>query len=194
MVTGESAEATETKGGLKWTDKPLLVFVCDEGGGCETFDKIESIVLKDEKVALGMKAFRTVKMAPELLEDEPMMADTGKTLPRMVFLDPVKNKRTVLEAKKVKASSLYKAMKKVAASFYKENLDKVVKTHLKILTEQDKISNESRTLTDKKQRLAEKKDKAKLKKIEAELAELKEQKSELAKKKQELWNLTPKAA
>ncbi len=149
-------------------------------------------MLKDEKVALGMKAFRTVKMAPDHVELEPMIAEKGKTTPRMVFVEPTKMKVSVLEAKKIKAGALYKQMKKVASVFYKEKLDKVVKTHLKILTEQDKMANEERNLNEKKGRLDDN-DNAKAKKIEKELAELREAKSELRKKKTELWKLTPKS-
>ena len=166
------------------------MFVCDEGGGCESLEKIEDIVLKDEKVALGMKAFRTVRMHPDHAAEEPLIAGEGSTVPRMVFVEPTKMKVTVLEEKKIKASALYSSMKRVAAVFYKEKLDKVVKSHLKILGEQDKLANEERNLASRKERLEG--DDAKAKALEEELAALQAEKAELRRKKLEIWKLTPK--
>ncbi|MDJ0520480.1 MAG: hypothetical protein QNJ90_00240 [Planctomycetota bacterium] len=198
VVTGDKAGEAESSSELtlKWGDQPVLVYVCDEAAGCEGFDKIEEVVLKDEKVALGMKAFKTVKMHPDDAGLDPVLKDQGKTVPRMMLVDPTKMKVTVIEAKKVKASSLYKAMKKVAGKVYKEKLDKVVKTHLKLLTEQDQLANAEKVLSEKVSRLGGEEGK----KAEKELAEVKKEHTEvkaelkaLAKKTADLWKLTPKA-
>lgn len=188
----EGAEATASREpALKWTDKPMLIYVCDEGSGCEDFDKIEEIVLKDEKVALGMKAFRTLKMHPDDVSADPLLKDHGKGVPRMIFLEPNKMKFQVLEPKKIKSSALYKAMKKTAKGFWKESLEKVVKSHLKLMTEQDKLANEIKTLADKKDRLDEDDDQ-KAKAIAEEIEEVEGQRAELRTKKVDLWKLTPR--
>ena len=194
VVTGDAAEETEEASDesvLRWTDKPLIVYVCDEAEGCEDFDKLEEVVLKDEKVALGMKAFRTVKMHPDDAAEDALLEGLGKDVPRMVLIEPVKMKTKVLEPKKLKTSTLFKAMKSIAGKFYKENLDKVVKKHLKLLTEQDKLANEEKVLNEQKSRLEED-EKAKAKKIEKRLAELAKEKAELLSNKAENWKLTPK--
>ena len=70
VVTSDSAEAGEpTELALKWGEKPVVVYVCDEAAGCEGFDKLEEVVLKDEKVALGMKG--SFNEAGEALFDPP---------------------------------------------------------------------------------------------------------------------------
>ena len=113
----------------------------------------------------------------------------------MIFVEPAKMKVRVLEEKKLKVSQLFSTMKKTANGFWKEKLTKVVKTHQKLLLEQDKLANEHKTLQDKKSRLDE--DDAgssKAKKIDKELAELETRKQELREEKAALWKLTPKSA
>lgn len=152
-------------------------------------------MLKDEKVALGMKGFKTVKMHPDHAELDPLLKGEGKAVPRMLIVDPTKMKVSVLEKGKLKASSLYSAMKKVSGKVYKEKLDKVVKSHLKLLTEQDQLVNAKKVLDQKAGRLAGEDGK----RAEKELAEVKKEAEEVAKelaeikkKVKELWSLTPK--
>ena len=152
-------------------------------------------MLKDEKLALGMKAFRTVKMHPDMIAEEPLLKDKGKEVPRMLVVDPLKLKVTVLEKKKLKTSSLYSAMKKVAGKVYKEKLDKVVKAHLKLLTEQDQLANAEKVLADKISRLSGeegKKAEKDLAEAKTEREEVKTQLKELAQKQKDMWKLTPK--
>ncbi len=192
VVTGEDATEDEASDDaqLKWSDKPILVFVCDETEVCEGIDKINDIILKDEKIALGMRAFRTVKMDPEQVEADAILTGHGKDVPRMLLVDPVKTKVTVVEKSKLKASGLFSAMKKVSGKFWKEKLDKVVKDHLKMLTEQDKLANAEKTLADKEARAAD--DEKKLEKVKKERADVRAELDELAKAQRELWKLTPK--
>ena len=195
-MTGDSATETEATSELTltWGDRPVVVYVCDEAAGCEGFDKLEEVVLKDEKVALGMKAFKTVKMHPDHAALDPVLAGQGKDVPRMLIVDPTKMKVTVLEKGKLKASGLFSAMKKVSSKVYEENLDKLVKSHLKLLTEQDQLANAEKVIADKVARLSGEGEKA-----ERELAELKKEQAQvredlqaMAKKQKELWTLTPK--
>ena len=193
VVSGDAADSeASSEPTLRWSDKPILVYVCDEAGGCEQFDKIEEIVLKDEKVALGMKAFRTLKMHPDNVDADPLLKDHGKGVPRMIFIEPTKMKFHVLEPKKVKARSLFSAMKRTAKGYWKESLDKVVKSHLKLMVKQDKLANQIKTLHDQKGRLEEK-DTRKAKDIAAEIAEVEAERKELREEKTQLWKLTKKA-
>lgn len=196
VVTGESeTPSTPAEIALRWGDKPVIVYVCDEAAGCEGFDKLEEVVLKDEKVALGMKAFRTVKMHPDHAEADPVTKGQGTDVPRMLLIEPTGLKVTALDKGKLKASNLYGEMKKVAGKVYKEKLDKVVKTHLKLLTKQDQLANAEKTLVAKEARLAAEEDKG----AEKELAKVKEEREalqkeikELAEEQKTLWALTIK--
>lgn len=198
VVTGESAsEATEEAPAspLRWTDKPIIIYVCDEAAGCEGFDKLEEVTLKDEKVALGMKAFRRVKMHPDDVEKDSVLQGEGREVPRMIVVEPESLKLTVLEGSKLKASKLFSTMKTVAGKVFKEKLDKLVDEHLKILTEQDQIVNAQKVINDKLGRLRGENGKDRdIAELEEEGKELNEQMADLSKKQKDLWTLTPKKA
>ena len=199
VVTGEGETNTKKVESdtltLKWGDKPVVVYVCDEAAGCEGFDKLEEVVLKDEKVALGMKGFKTVKMHPDPRRRRPAARRQGQDRPAHDDRRPDQDEGQRLEKGKLKASTLFSAMKKASGKVYKEKLDKVVKTHLKLLNEQDKLTNAKKVLDQKAGRLSGEDGK----KAEKELAEVKKESEEVAKeladlkkKVKELWTLTPK--
>ena len=177
--------------------KPVVVFVADPTASMADFEKIQEIVFKNEKIGLAMKAFAAVRIAPENAEEDLILGGHGKTVPRVLVVDPVKERVKVIEEKKIKVSSVYKAMKGVAGKFYKEKLDKLVKGHLKILNERDKLHNEEKVLRENEERLADEKGaKAEkdMKKIKGELEEVRTAIKELDDKQTELWTLTPKKA
>lgn len=193
VVTGEETEEVieeEAEAVLAYADKPILVYVCDDTTTCEDSEKFETIVLADEKCALGVRAFHCFKMTPAQVDEDPILDGAGKTVPRVLLVDPLKVKVKSLETKDLKASKLFKTMKSVAGKFWKEKLDKVVKDHLKMLTEQDQLANAEKTLAEKEARVAE--DKKKLEEVKEERKEIREQLAEIAKAQAELWKLTPK--
>ena len=183
VVTGENADEVDSESAepkLRWNDKPILVYVCDDTAQCADSEKFEEIVLADEKVALGVRAFRTIRMNPSQVDADAILADNGKTTPRVLLVDPVKVKVKVLETKDLKASKLFKAMKSTSNKFWKEKLDKVVKEHMSLLTEQDQLANAEKTLADKASRAAD--DEKKLKKVKEEQDEVRAQLKEIAEK------------
>jgi hypothetical protein len=205
VVTGDEAKETSTDepatSALLWTDRPILVYVCDDSIGCEAVDKVDGLILKDEKVALGTKAFRTVRMHPDHAAKDPLLAGAGSEMPRMLLVDPGAGREgdekvTVLEKGKLKTSALYDAMEKVANGFWNEKLDKVVKAHLDVLKDQDQLANAEKVLSEKKARLAEeeKPSKKDQEKLEEELKELQAERKALDERRAALWQLTPKAA
>lgn len=197
VVTGdedgevEAPTATETGPQLKWIDRPILVYVCDDASACADSEKFEDIVLADEKIAIGVRAFRCIKMTPDQVSADAILADHGTATPRVLCVEPTKMKVKVLESKNLKASKLYKTMKSVAGKFWKEKLDSVVKSHLKLLTEQDRLANADKTLADKEERAAD--DDKKLAKVKAERKEIRKELAELSKQQGTIWKLTPKA-
>jgi hypothetical protein len=195
VVTGQTEEEVAAQPQAKLPDVPMVIFVCDPAG-CEGFDKLQEVVFKKENVALGMKAFRTVKMLPSDVEKDPLLKDQGTEVPRLLIYDPVKSKVTVLEKNKLTAAALFAAMKKVADPVFGIDLDKRVKDHLKLLTERDQLANREKVITDKETRLAEDADKnAKdIKELQKDREEVTKQLQELATKEDGMWKLTPKAA
>lgn len=200
VVTGttqdEQAEETETSPFASLT-KPVIVFVADASAPAESYDKLDEVVFKNEKVGLAMKAFRAVRMSPEQADEDLLLGGHGKTVPRLLVVDPVKERIQVLEDKKIKVSTLYKAMKSAAGRYWKEKLDSVVKDHIKLLNERDKLVNEEKVLREKEGRLAEDDSPKALKdlaEVREALGDLGREMEKLNVKERDLWNLTPKDA
>ena len=196
VATGSSvADEDEAPSIFASVKKPCVVFVADPTASMADFEKIDTVVFANEKIGLAMKAFDALRIAPEDAESDPILGGHGKGVPRLLVVDPSKEKVKVLEEKKIKVSGLYKLMKSTAGSFYKEKLDKCVKSHLKMLTEQDQLANEVKTLKEKEGRLADEdsaKAKKDIEKLRKEMSEVEKELEELAKKQSELWKLTPK--
>jgi hypothetical protein len=194
-VDDDAKEGDEPASPFDSLDKPTIVYVVPAGGGGDGYEKLETIVFKNEKVGLGCKAFRTIKIAPENADRDVLLADHGKGVPRLLIVDPLKKKVRVLEKSKFKAGTLYKEMKSVASKFWKENLDRTVKKQLKFMVKQDKLYGEQKTLRAKQDRLSDDdsaKAKKELEKIRTEMADLQKLLDELKEEQAKLWQLTPK--
>jgi len=198
VTTGASAEdEDEAPSIFASVKKPCVVFVADTTVSMADFEKIETIVFANEKIGLAMKAFDAYRISPTDADNDPILGGEGKGVPRLLVVDPAKEDVKVLEEKKIKVSSLYKLMKSAAGHFYEEKLDKCVKSHLKLLTEQDQLSNEMETLKNKESRLAEdggKKAEKDLAKLREEMKGVEEELKQISEKQTELWKLTPKDA
>lgn len=172
VVTGEGTEAGESAD-VELLDKPMFIYVTD-GSEEGSFDKIEKVVLDDNKVLVGMKAFKCVKMSPSDVNDDPLLSGKNKSKDSRYFLFVSRDykKVTALTGAKIKAKSVYKTMCKFAKKDYKTNLDKNVKATLKLLIEFDKINNGLKVLADKEKRVGADISKGEAKKMAKEKAEL----------------------
>jgi hypothetical protein len=151
-------------------DKPMLVYVAD-ASGTEGFDKVEKVVLTDDKVVIGSHAFRCIKMTPEQAAQDPILATAGKETPRIVLVSADYKDTVVLEGGKLSVGGLWSAMQTAYGKFYEGSLEKNVKALLKVLNEFDKIANE-RKVQDAKEAREDKPsaaDKAEWKKLHEEL-------------------------
>ncbi len=172
VVTGEGSEAGESAD-VELLAKPMFIYVTD-GAEQGSFDKIEKVVLDDNKVLVGMKAFKCVKMSPSDVNDDPLLSGHNKSKDTRYFLFVSRDykKVTALTGAKVKAKTVYKTMKKFAAKAYKTKFDKNVSATLKLLIEFDKINNGLKILSEKEKREGADISKAEAKKIAKEKEEL----------------------
>ncbi len=171
MVTGESegADAEQTL-----ADKPMFIFVTDGSGGEDGFDKINKVILDDNKILVGMNAFKCVKMAPEDVEDDPLLSGKSKDDRYFIFVSRDYEDVKVLDGSKMKKKAVYSTMKKFASKAYKTKFDKNVKAVLKLLNEFDKVNNALKTLKQKEEREGDEMSKGEAKKIAKEKEELEE--------------------
>lgn len=197
MVTGEDASAPvaapETVSAPAIAERPFLVYVTDGAAGGD-HDKAEKVVLQDERVAYGARAFTAVRMSPEEIAGDPLLAKAGKELPRFLVVSADYKSVAVLEKDRLSSSALWAAMKTTCDRFYVKSVDGAVKGMKDLVLELDKIEGERKQLTDKLERLNVKGTDAERKAVEAKLAEVDARTQKAREKEAELFVLTPKGA
>lgn len=177
------------------SDKPYLIYVCDGSGDTAGFDVVEKVILDDDRVRLGVKAFHAVKMSPESAKADPFLAEKGgKEVPRIIFVSADYKTIKPLEGASLKLGEVWGGMKATANKFYKQDLDSVVKGLKDVLIEFDKINNERKVLEDKEKRLGDKATSADRKDLDAKKSELENREKKATAAKDKLWELKPKDA
>ncbi len=199
VVTGESEpapEATEPEAPAQpaAADKPFLVYVQDPTVTSADFDKVEKVVLKDERVALGARAFTCVKMNPDDAKADPIVSKQGKEVPRFVLVSADWKNAIAFEGSRLSAGALWDGMRAASDKFYAKSLDAAVKAARDLLTEADKIYAERKTLEDKRSRLDDKATDKDKKEIDDKLAALDARQKALDEKQASIWSMKPKAA
>jgi hypothetical protein len=149
VVTGEVAD--EGTAARTLADRPMLVYVTD-GSSDGDFDKVEKVVLQDNKVCVGMWAFKCVKMNPDDVKNDPLLSEDFDEAPAFIFVSRDYEDVKVLDGNKLKTSTVYGTMAKFAKKAYKTSFEKNVKATLKVLIEFDKINNGLKRLAEKEQR------------------------------------------
>ena len=193
VVTGEeSGSKKDAKSEAVLLDKPLFIYVTD-GSTEGAHDKIDKVVLDNNKVLVGMKIFKCVKMSPSDVNDDPLLSGHSKDDRYFLFVSRDQSKVTVIDGSKMKAKTVFGAMKKHASKDYKGKFEKNVKAVQKLCLEFDKINNATKVLSEKKARLGSDGKKAELKKIDKELADLEEAQKKADEKLKELLTFEPKA-
>jgi hypothetical protein len=178
VVTGESA-SDEQAPEETLLPQPLLVYVPAQDNG--EFDKAEKVVLMDDKVCIGMWAFKCVKMTNEDAKADPLF-EKGEETPRFYVVHRDLSKVKLIEGGDMSAKKLFSAMESAANAAYKQKLEKSVKSMLKVLNEFDKIANERKVMQEKQARNEGELDK----KMERDLAELDEREKAAKEEHEEL--------
>lgn len=175
--------------------RPLLVFVhtdpdvCDGEckGACQRYFDTDADVFGDLKVGLGVRAFRTVWITPADASAEPLLADTGDQLPRLVLLDVAREQSVVVHTKTLKPKRLYAQLRKVSDRFYTQRLDGIVKKHVKLLDAYDKLAIRDSAI---QERLTRTTNLDKIHDLEDELDDLHDEKQDLDRRVEDLWRLS----
>lgn len=137
---------------IKRADKPLLVYVAEPGVVDASFDKVEKVVLTDDKVVIGTWAFKCIRISPEQAAQDPILKEAGKETPRIVFISTDYKEVKVIEGSKLGVGGLWSEMQAQFKKAYTGDLEKNVKALLKVLNEFDKIANQRKVLDAEKER------------------------------------------
>jgi hypothetical protein len=189
----DAAAAGETARAPEPSSKPFFVVVSEVEG--DDVSKIDGVILKDERVALGARAFRAVRLTTEDAAADPLLAKAGKEPTRIVLVSADWKTVTPLEKNKLSVSATWDAMKVHASKFYGKSLDSTVKTMRGLMLEFDKIDGERTILQAKEDRLKEKKGSdAELAEVQAKRTALEERQKAAEEKEKSLGDLQPKSA
>jgi hypothetical protein len=188
-ATGTPASTDAPSASMPRAEKPLAIYVT-VAGEATPFDKFDKVVLTDDKIAIGLKAFKTIKMTPEEASNDPLLAK-GKDVPRFYFVSPDYKDVTLLEGSKLSVSGFYNAMKAEAKKHFKGDFDKNVREMRDVLNEWDKIAKERKILEEKKAR-EDKPTPADIKKMEKELADIDTREKKANELRDNLMKFEPK--
>jgi hypothetical protein len=180
---GETEEV-ETSEARPTASKPFFIYVTadasEEDGG---FDKVESVIFNDDKVAVGANAFLCIRMTAEEAEAHPVVSEHGSEAPRFVFISHDFEEIEVLEGRRLGVAATYRTMKQIARASYTTNFDRNIRDLVRLLNEFDKIANERALLDEKAERDPTP---AEMRRIEREREELAEREREANERKAEL--------
>lgn len=201
VTTGEEAAPTPasdestTASAITSTDKPYLIYVADTAAADVKFDAVEKVILEDDRVRLGCKAFHAVRMSPDDAKADPVLAEKGgKELPRFIFVTADQKTVKALEGGSLKLGEVWSTMKATANKHYKQDLDSVIKELKGVLNEFDKLGKERSVLDDKEKRLTDKGlSEADKKDIEAKRADIDARQKKAEAQRDKLWDLKPKS-
>ena len=178
------AEATE-EAKPQLLARPTFLYVTD-GSDVGAFDKLEKVVLANEKVRIGMWAFDCAKMTPDEVKADKVLSAVWKEVDRGLLFVSRDMKTIDVIGEKTSATKVFEAMRKHAGEAYKTKFDKNVEAVLEVLTQLDKINNRRGRL-DKAEAAASKEgDIAALEEAKKERGELAAEEKKLIKKRDEL--------
>jgi len=169
VVTGEEAAQTEASSN-PLSEKPMWVFVTGDSTADE-MRKLEDVVFKNEKVGVGAKFFRCVKVSEVDASEDRILKAAGRGTPRMVFLRRDYTVHSVLDASKMSAGNLLKVMKALSTQTYENDFDTMLKEYAKLLNELDRLDSVRKNVEAAKERLVGKTDPAKVKKLDRDQKE-----------------------
>lgn len=151
---GEEAGKDEAvAAAVKRADKPMFVYITDPSAAdTEAFDKVEKIILTEDKIVMGCKAFACYRLSPDAAAKDRLLSAHGKDVPRILLISTDYKDVTVLEGTKLSISDLWKAMQQEFKAVYKGDLEKYSKAMTKVLQEFDKVGAAMKVQEEKEQR------------------------------------------
>jgi len=191
--TGEAAQDAATNTAVR-SDRPIMVFVPDDDQDNKYNRKLLDIVFKNEKLAVGAKFFRTLKVNASDVSQDRLLKAAGKSTPRVIFLRRDYTVSAVLEKRQLSAGKIISAMKRVVNKEYKTKFDKLFKGYVKLLNELDRLEARKSQVADLRSRLQAKPNRSKLKKLEKMEREYKADREAWAAKEKEMLALEMKGA
>ena len=170
-------------------DRPSIVFVTADDPTQKIMRKLEDVVFKDERICIGAKFFRCVKVTEGDALQDRILRETGKTAPRVVLMNCDYSVSSTLEGRSISASRLGKAMQKAVKKDYTNDYDKLLKSYAKLLNEFDRLEATRTKIADTEKRLRDKPSASKSKKLERMRAEYEKDQADWKEREAKLLEL-----
>ena len=174
VVTDVAPEAATTGAGSKavesseWADKPMMIYIPSDDPTDSITRKLNSVVFKNEKVAIAAKFFETLKISRKHALDDRLLASHADPTPQIVFLKRDFTEHAALRKKKISASRLLKTMKSLVRDEYVNDFDAMVRAYEKLLDELDRLESRNEVLAKRRKRLEDQPNPARERKLERE--------------------------
>jgi len=166
-VTGSDAP-TDPEAGSRYAKRPMLVYVTSDDATNAISRKLEDVGFADERVAIGSKFFKCIKISTGDALQDRLIKKHGKSTPRLIFLKRDYTVLSVLERRNLSGGKIVKSMARLARAEYKNSFDSMVSTYAKLLNELDRLEGTKALIADNERRVREKPNKSKAKKIARE--------------------------
>ena len=138
----------------------MLVYVTSDDSSDDATRKLEDVAFKDERVGIGAKFFKCIKVNANTASEDRLLKANGKSTPRLLVIKRNYEVVAVLEGKKLSTSKINKAMAKACKSEYKTNYGSMLSNYAKLLNKLDRLDDERVKLSNDAKRLAESKKKS----------------------------------
>jgi hypothetical protein len=168
-ATGEAKAETAAR----IAKRPMLIYVTKDDATDTDVRKLEDVCFKDERVGIGAKFFRCIKISEADAMQDRLLKEAGKKSPRLLFVQRDYKVLKVLEDKSLSASKINKAMAKLAKAEYKTSYSSMLSKYAKLLNELDRLDDIRTTIAADEKRYASdpRKYKGKMKKLAKKKAE-----------------------
>ncbi|MHC4953077.1 MAG: hypothetical protein ACYTGZ_04245 [Planctomycetota bacterium] len=174
----------------------MVIYVTSDDATNSHVRKLEDIAFKDERIGIGAKFFRCVKVSAANAAEDRLLKEHGKKSPRLIFVKRNYEVVKVLEGKSMSASKINKAMAKLAKAEYKTSYGTMQSKYAKLLNELDRLDDVRATIAADEKRYAAnpKKYKSKIKKLAKKKAEYEKDMDGWKKSEESLLVFKPKEA
>lgn len=133
----------------------MVIYIAADDETSTTARKLEDISFKDERVAIGAKFFRCVKISAANAAEDRLLKEHGSSTPRLIFVKRNYEVVGVLENNKLSASKIQKEMAKLCKDEYTNSFSSMLSNYAKLLNELDRLDDTSTKLAADAQRLAD---------------------------------------
>ncbi len=137
----------------------MVIYVTADDETSGVARKLEDISFKDERVAIGAKFFRCVKISASDAAEDRILKVNGKSTPRLIFMKRNHQVVRVLEGRKLSASKINKAMAKLCSAEFKNRYGSMLSGYAKLLNELDRLDDVRTKLAADAKRIADSKKK-----------------------------------